>query len=499
MGEARAYLLGIDLGTTATKCVLCRSDGAIVSVAERPSSVQSASAGFAEMQPEQWWSNVCELIPEVLGSAGAVAGEVAVVGVSGMVPTLVPVDASLVPVHPSIQQNDVRASDEMATMRKAFPDFVKLTGAAVSAQSIGPKWQWLVRHAPEVTDRTACLLGSYGWVIARLTGRRLADANWALESGLCRLGSAAWDDGLLDASGLGAELLPEIEAGNEIAGEVNAVAAAECGLAAGTPVSSGYADHVASAFASGALECGDTLFKLGGSADILVVTSAPIADERLYLDLHPSPGRWLPNGCMATSGAAVRWLQGLFGGGAALAQLDEEAEAAGPGAGGVLALAHLLGEKTPLNDPALRGAFLGLHLGHDRGHLHRALLESVAFGFRHHVEVFDELGIALGTCRVTNGGSRSGLWKQILADVLERPLESVRAHPGSSWGAAMLAAGAIGAADPEELVRGHLQVDVVVEPRRETRERYGAVYDIYREAQRATTPISHALAGLEGS
>jgi len=297
--------------------------------------------------------------------------------------------------------------------------------------------------------------------------------------------------------GLDPSMLPEIVSRNEIVGEVTAAAARASGLMAGTPVSSGYADHVASAFASGALEPGDALFKLGGAADILVVTSAPSVDERLFLDVHPSQGRWLPNGCMATSGAALRWFQRQFAPDTSLSTLDEEADAVGPGAGGVLALPYLLGEKTPMNDPMLRGAFVGLHLGHQRGHLHRALLESVAFGFRHHVEVFDDLGILLRTCRVTNGGSRSRLWKQILADTLARPLESVRAHPGSSWGAALLAAGAIGTADPEDLVRAHLEVEAVVEPRPGNLKRYSDMYEIYRETQRATTPVSHALARLE--
>ncbi len=140
----------------------------------------------------------------------------------------------------------------------------------------------------------------------------------------------------------------------------------------------------------------------------------------------------------------LRWLQELLGG-ADLVELDTAAEAVGPGAGGLLCLPWFLGEKSPIHDPNLRGAFIGLHLGHGPAHLHRACLEAVAFGFRHHVDVLRELGLGLGTGRVTNGGSRSTLWKQIIADVVGVPLSPVVDHPGASLGAAVAAGIGVGA------------------------------------------------------
>ncbi|WP_432826300.1 FGGY-family carbohydrate kinase [Dactylosporangium sp. CA-092794] len=488
-----AYTIGIDLGTTATKTVLVDGSGAVVAGAARAARVDSPAPGHAEMDPHQWWSHVAETVAEVLAAAGSDGRDVAGIGVSGMVPTLVAVDAGLRVLHPSIQQNDARAVAEIDELARAVPDALARTGSAVTAQSIGPKWHWLARHRPRVAADCVTLLGSYGWVIARLTGERVADENWALESGLAGYDSG-WQADICAAAGLDPALLPPIRPSGAVVGSLRADVAAQLGLPAGVPVTAGYADHVVSAFAAGLLAPGDTLLKLGGAGDILAVSAAPVFDPRLYLDRHPLPGYWMPNGCMATSGATLRWFQRELAGGRALGALDADADAVGPGAGGVLALPYFLGEKTPVMDPLARGAFVGLHLGHTRAHLYRALVEAVAFGFAHHVEVFAERGIAVDEVRVTNGGSRSALWKQTLADTLDRPLGSIAAHPGSSWGAALLTAGAVGLLDPAEAVRRLARVDEVFAPSPAAHRVLRAHYERYGALREALAPISHDLA-----
>jgi xylulokinase len=192
----------------------------------------------------------------------------------------------------------------------------------------------------------------------------------------------------------------------------------------------------------------------------------------------------------------VRWLAALTGG-ADLTALDAEAAATPPGAGGLICLPYFLGEKSPLHDPRLRGAFAGLHLGHTRGHLHRAALEAVACGFRHHMEVFAERGVVLGKARVTNGGSHSTLWKQILADVLGVKLWPVIDHPGAALGAALAAAVGTGAADGWDVISPLVRYGAVIEPRERFSARYAELYSLYRELGVAVTPISHRLAAAD--
>lgn len=173
----------------------------------------------------------------------------------------------------------------------------------------------------------------------------------------------------------------------------------------------------------------------------------------------------MPNGCMATSGSLVRWFQRELADGRDLADLDAEAAAVQAGADGVVALPYFLGEKTPVHDPGARGAFVGLHLGHTRAHLYRAVLESIAYAFRHHVEVFSELGHAPRRIRVSDGGAKSATWTQIIADVLDMPLEIVGGLGGAAVGAAFVAGIASGALDDWREIERYTRVAATVQPR----------------------------------
>jgi xylulokinase len=200
---------------------------------------------------------------------------------------------------------------------------------------------------------------------------------------------------------------------------------------------------------------------------------------------------------MATSGSLLRWCQSVFGEANGEA-LEQEAGDSPPAQ--VVCLPYFLGEKSPINDPMLRGAFVGLHLGHTRGDLYRAALESVAFGFLHHVEILTERGVVLGRARVSNGGSRSRVWKQILADVLGVPLEPVLGHPGASLGAALAGGVATGVIPGWQVCEAMARYGAPVEPDAKLRARYDDAYRSFREAGRALVPVSHQLArGQEGT
>jgi xylulokinase len=468
--------LGIDVGTTATKALLLDPERGVVAEEVRDSRLESIRPGWAEEDPQLWWRNVCELTRQLGGS-----GTPSAVGVSGMVPCVILLDRHSRPLRSSIQQNDARAVAEIEEMRVALADsrIMQRTGSAITQQSVGPKLMWLARHEPAVWSQAAHVLGSYDYVVSRLTGSLGVEANWALESGLFDLETGRWADDALAAAGIRAALLPPVRGPIEVVGHVSAVAAAETGLPEGLPVVAGSADHVAAAFAAGVIDEGDTLVKLGGAADILMASERSLIDERLYLDFHLVPGRFLPNGCMATGGTLIRWFQAELGQGKSLAALDAEAEAAGPGSGGLVMLPYFLGEKTPINDPRARGAIVGLHLGHRRGHLFRALLEGVAYGLRHHLDVFEELGHAPARVRVSDGGGASTVWTQIIADVVGRPLQVLDLRGGAALGAAFLAGKAAGGFSGWREVERFVTVAREVAPTR--RDEYEEGYATYRQ------------------
>ncbi len=492
-----SVLLGIDIGTTSTVGILIDSDdGRTLATASRAAELASPRPGWAEEDPRQWWRNVGELVPELVARAGIAATDIAAVGVAGMVPTLILLDERGEVLRPSIQQNDARAVEEIEEFRRRFPEeeILARTGSAVTQQSIGPKLLWLRRHEPETFARARHLTGSYDYLVHRLTGVFSAERNWALESGLFDFRREAWISEILTFAGIDADRLGTLRWPREVVGEVTREAARATGLAPGTPVVAGSADHVASTFSAGVVEKGDLLVKLGGAGDILFCSDRPIVDRRLFLDYHLVDGRWLPNGCMAASGSLVKWFAREFGCGAGYAELDREAAAVPAGAEGLVLLPYFLGEKTPINDPLARGLVFGLTLSHGRAHLYRAILEGIGYGFRHHLAVFEEMGLAVACVRVTNGGARSDLWKRITADVLGLPLQPLAEHPGSCLGAAFVAGMGVGVFDSWRDIDRFLAFGPPVEPDPAARDRYDELFRIYRRLYRRNADLMHALA-----
>jgi xylulokinase len=476
-----ALILGLDIGTTATKGILLDPAVGIVAEAEAPSSLCSPHAAWAEEDPEEWWHNVATVTRACLRSAGVQPDDVAAVGSSGMVPTLILLDRGGRVLRPSIQQNDARTHEEIEVFRGRVgeDEALEKTGSAITQQSIGPKLLWLRRHEPGAMADATELMGSYDFIAYRLTGCRSTERNWALESGLFDFRRETWDTAMLELSTIEPSLLGPVRWASDIVGDVSREAARHTGLRAGTPVVAGSADHIASAFSAGLKQHGDLMVKLGGAGDILCSVDEPVVDRRLFLDYHVIPGKFMPNGCMAASGSILKWFQQQFAAELDYGALDSLAAPISAGADGLVVLPYFLGEKTPIHDPLARGVFFGLTLTHTRAHAYRAILEGIAYGFRHHLTVLRERGLRAARARVTNGGARSALWKQVTADVLGLPLEQIAHHPGSSLGAAFVAGKGVGLFREWGDIERFVRVQNVVEPDAVAHERYGALFEVY--------------------
>lgn len=485
------YLLGIDIGTTATKGILCDLEGHIVAEAEAPATLCSPQAGWAEEDAEAWWGNLPRVVQSCLTQSGISSSAIAAVGVSGMVPTIVLLDQEGHVLRPSIQQNDARSFQEIADFQAVLneQEILQRTGSAITQQSIGPKLLWLRRHEPQVMERAHHVMGSYDFIVYRLTGVFSIERNWALESGLFDLHREDWDDAILALATIDRTWLAPVHWPADVVGRVTRAAASFTGLAEGTPVVAGSADHIASAFSAGLKKQGDLLVKLGGAGDMLYCLEQLTVDPRLFLDYHVIPGKFLLNGCMAASGSIIKWFRHQFAPQVDYADLDREAAEVPPGAEGLIVLPYFLGEKTPIFDPLARGLFLGLTLTHRRAHLYRAILEGISFGFYHHLQVLAERGLTATKARVTNGGARSMLWKQITADVLGVPLEQIARHPGSSLGAAFIAGKGIGAFQAWDEIERYIVIEAVTWPNPEHHQHYRRLFDLYREAYERLKPL----------
>lgn len=450
-------VIGIDIGTTHTKGVVIDTGGTIVAEASREATLISYHPTWAEEDPEQWWENTTAIIREFLATPEIQADDIVAVGVSGMVPAMVLLDDAGMPIRLSIQQNDARSGPQVRELAASFSQetFFRRTGGSINQQVIAPKMRWLAKHEPDAVARLATLMGSYDYINFRLTGQRTIEENWALESGLYDITERAWGDDLLALAGLRRDDVAPIVSSSDVVGTITPDAAKATGLLPGTPVAGGAADHVASAYVTTAFADGDLVVKFGGAGDVLYCQKDLTTDPRLFIDHHLIPDWYFLNGCMATSGSLVKWFVENLARDAVhearatetsvFENLDLEAARVPSGSLGLVVLPYFLGEKTPIHDPDARGTIVGLGLHHTRSHLYRAVLESVAFGFRHHVDVLAERGLPVHRVLAADGGAKSDLWMQITADILQRPLCRLVRHPGSSLGVAVAAGIAVGA------------------------------------------------------
>jgi xylulokinase len=452
-------VIGLDIGTTSTIGILVRLPDTVVKLVSRPVTLRSPKPGWAEEDPEQWWTNVCAITRELLETGGVAASEITAVGVAGMVPAVVLLDAGGSLLRPSIQQSDGRCAAEVEELKSEIDEaaFVQRAGNGINQQLVAAKLRWIEKNEPAVFAQVATVFGSYDYINWRLTDERRIEQNWALEAGFVDLASHELADDLIAHTHLPRGAVPPKALSHEVIGTVTPEAAAQTGLAAGTPVVGGAADMIASALAAGIAREGQALLKFGGAIDVLVASNRAVPDPRMFLDYHLVPGLFMPNGCMATGGSGLNWLAETFAGGereAATAagltlhqHLDRLAAAIPPGADGVGVVPYFLGEKTPIHDALARGTITGLSLNHTIGHVWRALLEAYAYAVAHHIAVFRDMGHDPREFLASDGGANSGVWMQIVADVLQQPVHTLGGHPGSCLGAAWTAAMGVGLAN----------------------------------------------------
>ena len=495
------YVIGFDIGTTSTIGILIGLPDRILHIASRPVTLDARHPGWAEEDPEQWWRNVSEIARELIEAGGISPGDVAAIGVTGMLPAVVLLDDKGRLLRPSIQQSDARCAAEVIELRRAVDEtaFTAKTGNGINQQLVIAKLLWIRKHEPEIFARIGTVFGSYDYINWRLTGERAVEQNWALEAGFVNLKDHRIDDDLVKLSGIPRRALPRKTVSHDMLGHLTAEAAKDLGLPQGIPVVAGAADHIASALAAGLTRAGDVLLKFGGSVDVLIATDRIAPDPRMYLDYHLVPGLYVPNGCMATGGSGLNWFVNNFAEGErakadalgmSLHQwLDHLASAIPAGAQGVRILPYFLGEKTPIHDADVRGAILGLSLAHGLQHLWRALLEAYAYAIAHHIEVLNDMGHATETYFASDGGSKSTVWMQIVADVLQKPVQRLAGHPGSCLGAAWTAAMGIGAANDWSAIARFVSLADRLEPDPARAQIYAEGYAAFRRLYPAVAEL----------
>jgi xylulokinase len=467
-------LVGIDVGTSATKGLAIDPDGTILERVELGYPLSTPKVGWAEQDPADWWT-ATEAVLEKLRSA---AGEPAGIGLSGQMHGLVALDAADRVLRPAILWNDQRTAAECAEIEQTLglERLLSLTGNRALPGFTAPKLLWLRRHEPEVFGAIARIALPKDYVRLRLCGEHAIDVADASGTLLLDVAARRWSEEVLSALDLDPSWLPPVLESPEVSGHTDA----------DVPVAAGAGDQAAGAVGVGVDRPGPLSVALGTSGVVFSALEQFAADPegRVHAFCHAVPGAWHAMGVMLSAAGSLRWLRDTVADGVSFDALMAEAAAWPAGCEGLTFLPYLAGERTPHADPDARGAFTGLSVRHDRGALVRAVLEGVAYGLRDSLDLIVELGGTPALGRVSGGGARSDLWLSIVASVLELPLERVAVDEGAAFGAAILGGVSAGVwpdvgAGVAATVRARDQVEPVpewVEVYREGRERFRALY-----------------------
>jgi xylulokinase len=474
-------LLGIDLGTSSVKVVVFAVDGSIHGIGSAEYPILTPSVGYAEQEPEDWWRATVVATRQALEKAGR--PEISGIGFSGQMHGFVLIGTDRRALGTAIIWADQRSAELLPEIESICGPDLKKCGTAPAAGFLISTLFWLQRHQPELLDRALTLLMPKDYIRLKITGDLGTDESDASATGIFNVERRVWADDLIAKLKLPRSVFPVTNESIEVVGKLTTEAATELGLSPGIPVSAGSSDQPAQGVGNGLIDPPLGSVTIGTGGQVFVPLSQPLLDPKLRLHTfcHAPRERWYLLGAMLSAGMALRWLRGILGSDRySYAELDRIAGEVEPGCEGLTFLPYIVGERSPIMDPRAKGGFVGLALRHGPGHLVRALLEGVAFALRQIIETMEDCGASLPRLVASGNGLGSPLWRQMLADVIGRPLcqgQDAYAAERAGVGAAMLGGIGAGVFKGYDDVRKLAPVfDVVTTPTSDRTHRYEIAY-----------------------
>ena len=497
-----SYFLGIDSSTTGVKALLIDRQGNVVGSATSELFLSTPQPLWSEQNPLDWWDGAVSSIRAVLQTSGVDGGQVEGVGLTGQMHGLTILDEQGRVLRPAILWNDQRTGAQCDEIRARLGKarLIQITGNDALTGFTASKILWVQQNEPEVYRKIRHILLPKDYVRWRLTGAFATDRADGAGTTLFDIKTRDWSPAMLKALDIPLEWLPKTYEGPEVTGQVTGEAAGLTGLRAGTPVMAGGGDQAAGAVGVGAVRPGIVSLALGTSGVVFATTGQPFIEPegRLHAFCHSVPGRWHLMGVMLSAAGSLRWYRDTFAPGMSYDDLLAPAGQVPMGSEGLLFLPYLTGERTPHPDPLARGAFVGLTVRHTAGHVCRAVIEGVGFGLRDSFELIKSAGLAsIEQVRVSGGGARSALWRQILADTFNAELVTVNTTEGAAFGAALLAGVGAGAwVDVDAACAASIRETGSTKPTAEGAAFYDRAYGFYRQLYPALKEISHGLSTL---
>jgi xylulokinase len=493
-------ILAFDVGTSGVKATLLEDRRLVASVV-RAYGLQTGNEGWVEQDLGEIRHAMARAARAVIRERSLQHAPIDAIAITAQMFNLVAVDEHGDPVLPMLSWLDTRSSSRAAALAEEISptDQFRLLGSVVTAKDILPKILWLRDERPELYRRTRWLLDCKEALVLQLTGRAVIDPAGASAFRLVDPASGDWSSVACRRLGVDPALLPEVQPAASIAGGLTATAAREFGIAAGTPVIVGAGDVPASQLGAGAIATGDVHLSLGTAVYLGITVDAPLPDPAGNLGVlgHAIPDRWILWLEIATGGGALAWLlratDGRRRGGVDYAEIDRVVEACASEQDGLLFAPWLSGERVPVFDDRLRGAFVGLGLHHGRAHLLRAVLEGVACQIRWARDYAVAYGCPLGEIRAVGGGAIGGMWLQIIADILGANVLAVsEPQDAGARGVAALALVATRAEPDVSFLRDDVGIDRTFRPAPGRRAAADETYARYRALHEALSPFFHA-------
>ena len=488
------YYIGVDIGTSGTKTVLFDKTGNVIASALQEYPLYQPQNGYAEQRPEDWLEATVSTIAQVMAKSGVEAAQVKGVGLSGQMHGLVMLDEQDTVIRPAIIWCDQRTAKECEeiTQKVGAERLIQITANPALTGFTASKILWVRNHEPENYARCTKILLPKDYVRYMLTGAFATEVSDASGMQLLDVPNRCWSDEVLEKLEIPKSMLAKVYESPDITGYITAAMAARTGLAEGTPVVGGAGDNAAAAVGTGVVENGKAFTTIGTSGVVFAHSDEIAIDPkgRVHTFCCAVPGAWHVMGVTQAAGLSLKWFRDNFCAAeketaAAMGKdpyflMDQEVEQVPIGAGKLLYLPYLMGERTPHLDPQVRGAFVGLSAVHGKKEMLRAVMEGVAFSLNDCKNIIQEMGIPVDDMMACGGGGTSPLWRQMLADLYRCPVKTVASKEGPALGVAILAMVGTGAyPSVAEACRAIIRTDKTQQPIPENSDRYAPFYDLY--------------------
>jgi xylulokinase len=482
---------GIDLGTSAVKLLLVDGAGQVKKTVTEEYPLFFPQPGWSEQNPEDWWNAVCAGVRQLL--AGEDASAVAGIGCAGQMHGLVALDAQDRVIRPAILWNDGRTGEEVDYLNNEIGKAVlsARTANIAFAGFTAPKILWMRKHEPENFARIQKIMLPKDYINYLLTGVHSCDYSDASGMLLLDVEHKRWSAEMLAVCGITEAVMPALYESWQVTGTLRPEAAAALGLPETVKVVAGAGDNAAAAVGTGTVNDGDCNISVGTSGTVFIAADNFRVDpfNALHAFAHAGGGYHLM-GCMLSAASCNKWFSDEILRNKDYAALQAEIDPEALGKNRVFFLPYLMGERSPVNDTAARGVFMGMSMDTTRADLLLAVLEGVAFGLRDSVEVARALGLEINVSRLCGGGAKSPLWRKMIANILNVNLEIPAIEEGPSMGGAMLAMVADGTyKDVQEAAGAIVKIVATEYPDPELVKKYDECYEKFNELYPTIKPL----------